>query len=313
MARKAPRHERLFDPGKPVPKQVVRERHLQLADPPSEQVRLPGENGLVYGLTDGLPVRVVKPHSADKARMVRADLGTVGRAMRRQWFNITYFELFAGPGLLLDDVTGEEVPGSPLEALAIKSPFDHYIFSDYSLVAADALQRRIGPRPNVKVMHGDANGPAHLGRVCSLIDPKALVIAYLDPAKPNLHFETVRFIAERFRHIDFIINLPFSGIHRSLAAGGYELPVRMLNHSDPVRLLHPDKGRTAQNIREHYDAQLRSLGLDHIARRCVNLHANNSPLYDIVLASRHPLAVELWEKANRKPAPPQLGLGDIEL
>ena len=59
------------------------------------------------------------------------------------------------------------------------------------------------------------------------------MIAYLDPAKPNLHFSTVRYLAERFRFIDFIINLPFSGIHRSLAAGGDERPALMLNHPNP--------------------------------------------------------------------------------
>jgi hypothetical protein len=65
--------------------------------------------------------------------------------------------------------------------------------------------------PPADVLAGDANCPEHLERLCALIDPKALVVAYLDPAKPNLYFATVRFRAERFRFIDFIINLPFSG------------------------------------------------------------------------------------------------------
>lgn len=45
----------------------------------------PDGAGLVAGTTDGLPVRLVKPHSADKVRTVRRDLGTVGRAMSRKW------------------------------------------------------------------------------------------------------------------------------------------------------------------------------------------------------------------------------------
>lgn len=38
----------------------------------------------------------------------------------------------------------------------------------------------------------------------------------------------------------------------------------------------------------------------------------NSPLYDIVLASRHPRAIELWNKANAEPKPSsvQLMFGD---
>jgi hypothetical protein len=49
----------------------------------------------------------------------------------------------------------------------------------------------------------------------------------------------------------------------------------------------PEPGKTAPNIREHYLAQLENLGLKHIARRPVAVECNNSPLYDIVLASRH--------------------------
>jgi len=301
---------RLFDLRELGPRQVKPRRRpdLHLADAPSEQMRLnPDGAGLVPGTTDGLPVRLVKPHSADKARTVSRDLGTVGRAMGNKWFKVHYLELFCGPGYLLDDVTREPVPGSPLQALTIQRPFDNYVFSDFSDVCADALERRIAAMraegivlPPTAVLQGDANDPAHLERVCSLIDPRALVIAYLDPAKPNLDWTTVEYLANRFRFIDFLINLPFSGIHRSLTAGGDERPRLMLNHPNPMELVNPEEGRTAQNIRDWYDQQLKSLGLVHIARRCVKTQTN-SPLYDVVLASRKDTAVKLFEKANPVP------------
>lgn len=256
---------------------------------------------LVPGTTDGLPVRLVKPHSAQKARMVSRDLGTVGRAMSGKWFDVQYLELFSGPGYLLDEATGEEVPGSPMQALGIARPFDRYVFSDFSEPCVEALRSRVGHLPHVHVEHGDANDAAHLERVCARLDPKALVIAYLDPARPNLHWTTVEYLADRFRYIDFIINLPFSGIHRSLTASGDERPRLMLNHPNPIELVHPEEGRTAQNIRDWYDEQLKSLGLIHIARRCVKTQPTNSPLYDVVLASRKDTAVKLFEKANPVP------------
>jgi three-Cys-motif partner protein len=300
---------RLFDLtelGPRVDPKHARCRRLHAADDPSEQMRLnPDGAGLVPGRTDGLPVRLVKPHSADKARTVSRDLGTVGRAMARQWFEVHYLELFCGPGYLLDDATNEEVPGSPLQALTIQRPFDRYVFSDFSEDCADALQRRIAARraqgialAPTTVLQGDANNLAHLEQVCSHINPKALVIAYLDPAKPSLHWSTVEFLAQHFRYIDFIINLPFSGIHRSLTAGGDEGPRLMLNHPNPIALVHPEQGRTAQNIRDWYDEQLRSVGLIHIARRCVKTQPTNSPLYDVVLASRNDTAVTLFDNAN---------------
>jgi three-Cys-motif partner protein len=318
----ASRKPRLFDPKELGPRTLRQPKRpsLQAAPDPSEQMRLNRDGaGLVPGTTDGLPVRAVKSHSARKAKTVSRDLGTVGRAMNRKWFDVEYMELYCGPGYLYDESTGEEVPGSPLQALGIRIPFDNYVFADYSDVCVDALRTRIGRLrtetpglPPTEVLQGDANDPVHLDRVCSLINPKSLVIAYLDPAKPNLHWTTVEYLARRFQYIDLIINLPFSGIHRSLAAGGDERPRLMLGHPNPTELLDPEEGRTADNIRCWYDRQLRSLGLVHIARRCVKTDWSNSPLYDVVLASRNPAAVKLFEKANPEPKDePQVSIFDL--
>jgi len=314
---------RLFDPDDLNPrvrKDGRRRPLLAAAADPSEQIRIGADGtGLVPGTTDGLPVRLVKPHSAKKAKLVSRDLGTVGRAMNRQWFDVQYLELYCGPGYLYDEATGEEVLGSPLQALGLTVPFDRYVFSDFSQTCTDALSARIASLrsrqpalPPVDVLCGDANDPQHLDVVCSLLDPRALVIAYLDPAKPNLHFTTVRYLAERFKFIDLIINLPFSGIHRSLAAGGEDGPRLMLNHEHPRELLDREEGRTAENIRNHYDQQLRSLGFAHIARRCVKTMPTNSPLYDVVLASRNAAGVKLFERANPTLKSQQLGLLDLD-
>ena len=314
---------RLFDPdglNSRVRKDDRRRPLLAVAADPSEQIRLGADgSGLVPGSSDGLPVRLVKPHSAKKAKMVGSDLGTVGRAMNRKWFPVNYLELFCGPGYLYNEATGEELPGSPLQALGLAAPFDRYVFSDSSQTCTDALAARIASLraqqptlPPTEVRCGDANDSQHLDRVCSLLDPRALVIAYLDPAKPNLHFATVRYLAARFKFIDLIINLPFSGIHRSLAAGGEDGPRLMLNHDHPRELLHREEGRTAENIRNHYDEQLGGLGFAHIARRCVKTTATNSPLYDVVLASRNAVGVKLFERANPPLKSQQLGILDLD-
>lgn len=124
------------------------------------------------------------------------------------------------------------------------------------------------------------------------------MVAYLDPAKPNLHFSTVTYLAERFTFIGFTINLPFSGMHRSMAAGGIDGPSLVLDHPNPLELMSPQERRTAENIRDYYDEQLRSLGLQHISRRQINTSVTNSPLYDVVMASRRAMAVKLFDKAN---------------
>jgi hypothetical protein len=51
-------------------------RGLNAVDDPSEQLRLNRHGaGLVPGVIDGPPVRLIKPHSAEKACIVSRDLG----------------------------------------------------------------------------------------------------------------------------------------------------------------------------------------------------------------------------------------------
>src|SRR3954464_8631682 len=161
---------------------------------------------------DGMLVRGVKPHSANKSKLVSRSLDTVTTAMADKWFatkhGLEYLELYSGPGRLLDERTGEELPGSPMQALEVRRPFTRYVFSDFSGECTQALQARVGERPDVTVLEGDANSPAHLERVAKLLNPRALLIVYLDPARPrDLHWSTVELLARRFEFADLIINL----------------------------------------------------------------------------------------------------------
>src|SRR4051812_3187133 len=162
---------------------------------------------------DGLLVRGVKPHSAYKSKLVSRGIGTVSKAMAGQWFarryGLEYVEFYSGPGRLLDESTGEELVGSPIQALDVARPFTKYVFGDYSQDCVDALSTRVGKRNDVHVLRGDANDTAHLDRVTGLLNPRALVVAYLDPARPkDLRWTTVEYLATRFDFIDLIINLP---------------------------------------------------------------------------------------------------------
>jgi three-Cys-motif partner protein len=312
---------RLFDPepsaGKPRLKRPERPRLVSVdLPPPDPQVRLSSDGAGWAAASDGLPARVVKDHSAEKAWAVSRDLDTVGRAMVRQWFPVNYLELYSGPGLLYNEGSGEEMLGSPLEALLIKQPFSRYVFSDVNPTCTEALKARVRSesletrvaQTDVLVRHGDANDRAYLDELCALIDPLALVIAYLDPAKPNLHWSTVEYLAARFAHLDLLINLPFSAIHRALSVGHTQGPALMLNDPNPLRFLASDEGRASRAIRDHYRDQLRQLGFPHIAWRSVLTRTTRSPLYDVILASRNWRAVDLFEKANRVTESGQLGL-----
>jgi three-Cys-motif partner protein len=272
---------------------------------------------------DGLLVRGVKPHSAEKSTLVSRGIDTVSSAMSGKWFavkhGVQYVELYSGPGRLLDESTGKEQPGSPVRALSVREPFTHYVFSDFSQECVDALSARVGTPTDVDMVRGDANDRDHLERVAGLLNERALVIAYLDPARPrDLRWATVEYLATKFEFIDLIINLPVNSLMRAIlgsySAGGRGPGAagRFLNHAAPHELLRPNADRpstpaTIEAIRKHYDDQLMALGFKKPARRTINFPADN-PYYDVLLVSRHERGLELWNKTNPVRVDPQMSL-----
>jgi hypothetical protein len=131
----------------------------------------------------------------------------------------------------------------------------------------------VGERTDVDIVHGDANDPGHLKRVADLLNPRALIVAYLDPARPqDLRWTTVEYLATKFGFVDLIINLPLNSLMRAILGayrGGGRGPGaagRFLNHARPHDLLVPrvDRPNTAATIgaiRRHYDEQLMALGV----------------------------------------------------
>lgn len=309
--------ERLFFPDdpqlqfdvEPGPPPRPKKRHLEAvrARPVDPRVRLLADGAVEAEAKDGLPARVIAPHSAKKAWMVGRYLNTVSRAMARKWFEVNYVELFCGPGVLLDR-HGDEHPGSPLQAMGVDHPFESYVFCDGNERYTDAVRRRISKPAGsrVDVFPGDANHREHLKSVAALLDPRALVILYLDPAKPNLDFETIKFFAARFEHLDVIINLPFVNIDRTLSVKSTEWPGRFLNQPDPLQVRRKDPFSASRGIRSHFIGKLRNLGFTHIVQS--EVRTSKAPLYDIVLASRNQTAKNLWLNANRVEYDGQVGL-----
>jgi three-Cys-motif partner protein len=319
-----PEDTRLFSPADLLsPAEITADAKGALAPGEVERDRDLDAARMWLSREDGLLMRGVKPHSAAKSTLVSRSIDTVSSAMSRQWFatehGIEYVEFYSGPGRLLDMSTGHEQLGSPLKALAVRKPFTRYVFADYSPECVDALSARVGERPDVVIMRGDANDRAHLEQISSVLNPRALVIGYLDPARPqDLHWSTVAYLADRFKYMDFIINLPVNSLMRAIlgryhgGGAGAGVAGRFLNHSEPTQLIRPSVSRpntptTIEAIRGHYDEQLTALGFLTPARRTVNFPADN-PYYDVLLASRHPRGIDLWNKTNPLPVNPQLSL-----
>ena len=105
---------------------------------------------------------------------------------------LAWVELFAGPGRLYVREEERFYPGSPVQAVGIKDPFEHYVFADLDPRCVAALDARIGHLPHVHVLEGDANKAALHDRILALVPRDALVVLYADPAALDLDFETLK-------------------------------------------------------------------------------------------------------------------------
>ena len=244
--------------------------------------------------------------------MVSRIVDIVSKAMSGKWPQLGYVELYAGPGRLLDQSTGLELPGSPIEALRVRAPFDRYLFSDFDGECVAALGERtrrepVGSRADVRI--GDATDPHHLEYIAGQFDRGSLVMVYLDPARPqDMTWKTVKLLATLLSNVDLIINLPVNSLQRAIS-GPYARAAEaraagaFLGHPDPRELMQWDLTHshhvagTMQAIRDYFDFQLGSLGFLPPARRVVEYSAG-VPYYDVLYSSRHPLGVALWDRAN---------------
>lgn len=157
--------------------------------------------------------------------------------MRGKPFKLVYVDAFAGAGQfklrayeskpaeslkgslladyddeVLDDediVEFEEfVTGSPVRALSLARPFDHYRFIDLDASRAQLLQEMKSDFPSleIKAINEDANvAVQHIAE--NFGAPELRGVAFLDPYGAHLHWQTLEALAKT-KKFDVIINIP---------------------------------------------------------------------------------------------------------
>lgn len=277
------------DPDKAIRRTSARRR---LHQPP-----LATADGLVPD-DEGLFARVIKRHSIEKAHEIGrfADAASIAVGGK---LPIYWVELFAGPGRLMVSGSDEFLPGSPMQALGVRGRFAGYFFADRSIECVRCLRARTRGREGVHVHQGDANDAETLDMVSRIIPRHALVIAYLDPQGLDLHLDTVRALAWRYRRLDLLINLPINGLVRYLMAPGNEEKAReVLGHPDPRTFMAHGPRNGARDIRRWYSEQLAGLGFRFQIAHTIRTADKKAGLYDVVIAGRHRLTAELFERAS---------------
>jgi three-Cys-motif partner protein len=262
---------------------------------------VPGSDSLVLG-EDGLITRLVHTHSKKKAAKVGFYAHVVSNGMARKWGGkLRWTELHAGPGQLFEIETGEVLLGSPLQALSVPHPFAGYVFVEYDPLCVESLRTRTANYPNVTVIEGDANSAAVLDAIHATVPTGALTIFYADPEDlDDFTFDTIRYITARYRHPDWLINFPTSGVVRYLTAGGDDQRAApLLGMSRPADLIAVKEGPTwGPQVSTYFERKLRALGYT-CRYEPIHLDYNNVPIYDLFLATKDTSgrALDFFDKA----------------
>jgi three-Cys-motif partner protein len=127
-----------------------------------------------------------------------------------------YIDAFAGAGMHKLKITGDFVPGSPLNALNVTPPFREYHLIDLKSDKVKSLNKIIGDRPGVYIYNGDCNDI-----LLKEVFPKVLFKDYrralclLDPYGLHLNWEVIKTAAE-MRTIDIVLNFPVADMNRNV-------------------------------------------------------------------------------------------------
>lgn len=265
---------------------------------------------------EGSLSRIVQLHSADKDHYAYYYADIVSSAMAGKFPAVVWVELFAGPGRLWVEPRNAYVHGSPVRAMKVRRPFDLYFFNDLDPQCVAALDRRVrrGSEGRVHVLNDDANSQALAECLIAHIPKNALVVVYGDPAGLDLHFETLARLAAHFSHLDLLLNFPVKQIIRALrgeaaraAKPGQSVPAdvrkaaAVLGHPTPLDLIAQGTNRTwGPTVRQWFENRLRGIGYDCFETEVIKLHMKKVPIYDLMIASRTPLAVQFFNEAIKR-------------
>jgi three-Cys-motif partner protein len=254
--------------------------------------------------SDGLTARSAGQWVNGKKYYLDRYLDIMSRGVGGKWDgNLSYVDLFAGPGRSVIRGTGEEVEGSPLSAL--NREFSRYIFVDVPEVLF-VLKERLKGHPKtsqITFLEGDCN--AVIETIREELPPNHLILAFIDPTGLQIQFQTIRRLVQN-RKVDLLMTVQLGmgvtmNLPQYLKTEGTRLTAFLgnANWREDVK-----EGGTASQFANRFLAQylkeLRSMGYSTVRERGIDIRNDqNLLLYVMVLASRHPLGGKFWREATQ--------------
>jgi len=172
--------------------------------------------GIING--DGLMFDEIGYWSEIKLYIVKEYAKAYSTILATKRFNYAYIDGFAGPGVHLTKDTKKFVPGSPLNALKIKPPFNEYFLIDLDGDKIEQLRTfpEVKNRSDVHVIHGNCNRVL-LDKVFPKVKYKDYkrALCILDPYGLHLNWEVIE-TAGRMKSVDIFLNFPIMDMNRNI-------------------------------------------------------------------------------------------------
>jgi len=178
-------------------------------------------------------------HTQKKLDTVARYLQAYVTVMKKQRFNLSYVDGFAGSGasqaaglkeqtlLIESNVYDSEsiIDGSPVRALGIDPPFDRYVFIDSNpenIISLKSLNDSF-PQHKINVLDGDAND--RLQSFAGFLNKGKFerAVVFLDPFGLSVRWETICSLAETGK-VDLWYLVPVHGMSRQIRTDGTFLP-----------------------------------------------------------------------------------------
>jgi three-Cys-motif partner protein len=266
----------------------------------------------------------VGPWAKQKLDALESYLIAYKTVMKNQPFKLVFVDAFAGSGIakirkpdskdtvmeaFLEkdeaEAADEFIKGSPLRALGLDIPFDHYFFIDRDpsrVELLNALQKE-HPERDIRAKAGDANAEVQeIARNFTKWNLRG--VAFLDPYGAHLHWSTLEALAstEKF---DVIINFPLEMAINRLLKRDTNIPS---GWRDQLNLcfgcedwhdaaFEKTGGLFGEHLRKRSDAKERLLDLyitrlktlfGNVAGPSEVLNTRGTPLYHLIWASSNP-------------------------
>jgi three-Cys-motif partner protein len=261
---------------------------------------------------DGLPIRDSGAWIETKHRLLTYYSRLFATGMKHAWTSRIYLELFSGPGRCLIRTTGKEDLGSPLKV--IEHEFTKFVFTEMNLAGAEALGQRLDAFENAlksEIWCGDCAEAVQRIK----IPAGSLTFAFIDPTGiGHAPFSLIEALHKKTR-CDLLINIQHGmGIKMNMHqytpdADEQSALTRFLGNESWKKIPRHNPRDFFRGVLEIYKKGLGKLGFKFIGQEVLIMNDQNTPLYLLLYASKHPKGKEFWDKSMKRVLPMEFDFG----